>query len=126
MNQIRDISFAAVRRRQADFRGPAALIERDVKDPTLRKELLRSLILRGYPSTAYRQIDGDDYHYSHQPALNFAQLLQVSAISGVQQLMRTAVNTEPFGTSIVNPDPTPAKRAPKIAPIRDAVEGSGR
>ncbi len=97
-----------------------------MQDPTLRKELLRSLILRGYPSTAYRQIDGDGYHYSHQPALNFAQLLQVSAISGVQQLMRTAVNTEPFGTSIVNPDPTPAKRAPKIAPIRDAVEGSGR
>jgi hypothetical protein len=86
----------------------------------------RSLVLRGYPSTAYSQIDGDDYHYSHQPALNFVRLMQVSSIGGVQQLMRTAVNTEPFGTSIVNLEPTPAKRAPKIAPIRDAVEGSGR
>ncbi len=86
----------------------------------------RSLVLRGYPSTAYRQIEGDEYHYSHQPALNFVQLMQVSSIASVQQLMRTSVNTEPFGTSIVNPDPTPAKRAPKIAPMRDAVEGSGR
>lgn len=85
----------------------------------------RSLVLRGYPSTAYRQIEGDDYHYSHQPALNFAQLMQVSSIAGVQQLMRSAVNTEPFGTSIVNPSPTPAKRAPKIAPVRDEDEGSG-
>ena len=86
----------------------------------------RSLVLRGYPSTAYSQIDGDEYHYSHQPALNFVRLMQVSSIGGVQQLMRTAVNTEPFGTSIVNLEPTPAKRAPKIAPARDAVEGSGR
>ena len=53
-------------------------------------------------------------------------MTQVSSIAGVQQLMRTAVNTEPFGTSIVNLEPTPAKRAPKIAPVRDAVEGSGR
>lgn len=86
----------------------------------------RSLILRGYPSTAYRQIEGDEYHYSHQPALNFVRMMQVSTIPSVALLMRTAVNTEPFGTSIVNHEPTPAKRAPKIAPVRDAVEGSGR
>lgn len=75
----------------------------------------RSLVLRTLGWQGHGFIAGEQYHYNHQPGLDFAAWMRVSAVERSGHLLRRKRATDVHGVSILDAAPVPGRRPPQIA-----------
>lgn len=90
--------------------------------PTFRRNMLRlpiderSLVVRTLGWKGHGFVDGEQYHYTVQPAVKFAAWMRSNRIVSLGRLLHHKTPSAIAGLSVLDAEPAASKRPPDIAP----------
>jgi hypothetical protein len=91
--------------------------------PSYRRNIIvqpfdeRSIVLRTRQADYLGVADGDEYHFSVQPGLNFAAWMAKSRIANLKENFRNRRDGGKKGFSIIDAEPPEGKKLPEVAPL---------